>query len=355
MSKLFEPITIGDISLKNRIIMSPMTRTRANGVGRVPNELMKEYYVQRASAGLIISEATSVSPMGVGYPDTPGIWSDEQTEGWKKIVEAVHNAGGKMVLQLWHVGRVSDPIYHNGDLPIAPSAIALSGNVNVLRPERPYVTPRALLTEEIPQIVEQFRKGAENAKKAGFDGVELHAANGYLIDQFLNDRSNKRTDIYGGSPENRARFLLEITDVVCSVWTSKRVGVHLSPRCDAHDMGDSSPEKTFGYVVEELSKRNIAFICSREYYNERDWLGAKLKTAFTGAYIVNEGFTFELANKILDDGNADAVAFGKLFISNPDLPYRFQNNKELTAGKEDLFFASGKEGYTNYEFTNNLK
>lgn len=352
MSMLFEPLTVGDLSLKNRIIMSPMTRTRANGIGRVPNELMKEYYVQRATAGLIISEATSVSSLGVGYPDTPGIWSDEQTEGWKKIVESVHDAGGKMVLQLWHVGRVSDPVYHNGDLPVAPSAIALNGNVNVLRPLRPYVTPRALLTEEIPQIVEEFRKGAENAKKAGFDGVELHAANGYLIDQFLNDRSNKRTDIYGGSIENRARFLLEILDAVCSVWNPQRVGVHLSPRCDAHDMGDSNREKTFEYVVQELSKRNIAFICSREYYNESDWLGKKLKKSFTGTYIVNEGFTFELANKVLNDGNADAVAFGRLFISNPDLPHRFRYGKELTVGKEDSFFASGKQGYTDYQFIN---
>ena len=237
MANLFEPIKMGDLLLPNRIIMAPLTRCRAN-VGRVPNDLMVEYYRQRASAGLIITEATSVSPMGVGYPATPGIWSDEQVAGWQKITTAVHQAGGRIMLQLWHVGRISDPHYLDGALPVAPSAIAAQGHVSLLRPKQAYVTPRALATEEIAGIVDAYRLGAQNAKKAGFDGVEIHGANGYLLDQFLQDGSNQRTDQYGGSIENRARLMLEVTDAVVSVWGAGRVGMHLAPRADAHSMGD---------------------------------------------------------------------------------------------------------------------
>ncbi|EQD76877.1 xenobiotic reductase B, partial [mine drainage metagenome] len=223
--------------------------------GRVPNALMAEYYVQRASAGLILSEATAISPQGVGYPDTPGIWSEEQIIGWRQITEAVHAAGGRILLQLWHVGRISDPYYLEGALPVAPSPVAPAGHVNLLRPQRPFVTPRALELSELPGVVETYRQGALNAQSAGFDGVEIHGANGYLLDQFLQDSTNLRTDDYGGPVENRARLLLEVTDAVVSVWGAGRVGVHLAPRGDANDMGDSDPLHTFGYVAEQLGKR----------------------------------------------------------------------------------------------------
>ncbi|MET0856290.1 MAG: alkene reductase, partial [Telluria sp.] len=272
MTTLFDPITIGDLELRNRIIMAPLTRARAVGGARVPNALMTEYYVQRASAGLILSEATSVTPQGVGYANTPGIWSDEQVAGWKEITAAVHQAGGRIFLQLWHVGRISDPELLNGDAPVAPSAIAPAGHVSLLRPERGYVVPRALDTEELPGVVADYRKGAENAKLAGFDGVEVHGANGYLLDQFLQDRSNQRTDNYGGSVENRARLMLEVTDACIEVWGASRVGMHLAPRRDSHDMSDSDPKATFGYVARELGKRGVAFICAREGLGE-DRLG----------------------------------------------------------------------------------
>jgi 2,4-dienoyl-CoA reductase-like NADH-dependent reductase (Old Yellow Enzyme family) len=348
MTSLFDPIQVGALTLPNRIIMSPLTRSRS-GVTRIPNALMKEYYIQRSSSGLIISEATAVSPMGVGYADTPGIWSDEQVAGWKEITEAVHKAGGRIFLQLWHVGRISDPIFLDGKLPMAPSAVKPKGHVNLVRPEKEFVTPREIALEEIPGIVEEFRKGAQNAKKAGFDGVEIHGANGYLLDQFLQDKTNHRTDIYGGSIENRARFILEITDAVISVWGASRVGMHLSPRGDSYDMGDSNRETTFTYVAKELGKRKIAFLCVREYVAE-DSIGSKLKEAFGGVYIANEKFTKESANSIIVTGNADAIAFGKLFIANPDLPYRFEKNTALNAPDHMTFYNGGVKGYTDYPF-----
>src|SRR4051812_25702747 len=317
MSVLFEPVKIGDLELANRVVMAPLTRSRGTGAdNRVPNELIATYYSQRASAGLIISEATAVTPQGVGYARTPGIWSDEQVQGWKKTTSAVHAKGGKIVLQLWHVGRISDPIFLNGELPVAPSAIAAGGHVSLVRPERPYVTPRALETSEIPGIVEAFRKGAENAKAAGFDGVEIHGANGYLLDQFLQDSTNHRTDEYGGSIENRARLALEVTDAVISVWGASRVGYHIAPRGDSHTIGDSDPVALFTYLASELGKRKIAFICAREYAGE-DSIGDKIKAAFGGAYIVNEKFTQESAEALIESGGATAVAFGSNFISNP--------------------------------------
>jgi len=240
-SALLNPIEIGAWDLPNRIIMAPLTRCRASE-GRVPNAMMLEYYAQRATAGLIITEATAVDPMGVGYPDTPGIWSEAQVEGWKQITKAVHEKGGRILLQLWHVGRISDPMYLNGAQPVAPSAIAAGGHVSLVRPKKTFVTPRALELDEIPGIVEAYRKGAENAKRAGFDGVEIHGANGYLLDQFLQDSSNQRTDKYGGPIENRARLMLEVVDAAISVWGVDRVGLHLAPRSDAHDMGDSDPD-----------------------------------------------------------------------------------------------------------------
>ncbi|HEV7813502.1 MAG TPA: alkene reductase [Janthinobacterium sp.] len=346
MATLFDPITIGDLTLKNRVIMAPLTRSRAIG-GRVPNALMAEYYTQRASAGLILSEATSVTPQGVGYENTPGIWSDEQVEGWKLVTSAVHAAGGRIFMQLWHVGRISDPSLLDGDAPVAPSAIAAKGDVSLLRPQRPYPVPRALDAEELPGVVAAYRKGAENARKAGFDGVEIHGANGYLLDQFLQDSTNQRNDAYGGSIENRARLMLEVTDACIAVWGAARVGMHLAPRADAHDMGDSDPAATFGYIARELGKRGIAFICAREAVGE-DSLGPLLKKEFGGIYIANEKVDKAGAEELLGRGVADAVAFGKLFISNPDLPRRLETNAALNEWNAATFYAAGALGYTDY-------
>jgi 2,4-dienoyl-CoA reductase-like NADH-dependent reductase (Old Yellow Enzyme family) len=347
MTTLFSPLKVGALELPNRIVMAPLTRSRADGGGRVPNALMAEYYAQRASAGLILSEATSVTPMGVGYADTPGIWSDEQVEGWKQVTDAVHQAGGRIFLQLWHVGRISDPLFLNGDLPVAPSAIKPAGHVSLVRPMKDYETPRALDLEEIPGIVAAYRKGAENAKKAGFDGVEVHGANGYLLDQFLQDSTNLRTDSYGGPIENRARLMLEVLDACIAVWGADRVGMHLAPRRDSHDMGDSTPLETFGYVARELGKRGIAFICAREAVGD-DRLGPELKKAFGGVYIANEKLTKESAEQLLAKGEADAVAWGQWFIANPDLPERLKRNAPLNPARPDKFYAPGAEGYTDY-------
>jgi len=348
MSVLFEPVQIGDLQLANRVVMAPLTRSRGTGTdNRVPNDLMATYYGQRADAGLIISEATAVTPQGVGYARTPGIWSDEQVEGWKKITRAVHAKGGKIVLQLWHVGRISDPMFLDGQLPVAPSAIAPKGHVSLVRPEKPYVTPRALETSEIPGIVEAFRKGAENAKAAGFDGVEIHGANGYLIDQFLQDSTNHRTDQYGGSIENRARLALEITDAVISVWGAGRVGFHIAPRGDSHNIGDSDPVALFTYLASELGKRKIAFICAREHRGE-GFIGDKIKAAFGGAYIANEKFTQASAEALIAEGGATAVAFGSQYIANPDLLSRFQKQLPLAAVNWDTVYAATAVGYTDY-------
>jgi 2,4-dienoyl-CoA reductase-like NADH-dependent reductase (Old Yellow Enzyme family) len=346
MTTLFDALKLGDLQLPNRIIMAPLTRSRA-GDSRIPNQLMAEYYAQRASAGLILSEATVVSPMGIGYAGTPGIWSHEQVEGWKLTTRAVHEAGGRIFLQLWHVGRVSDPGFLNGALPVAPSALAAKGNVSLVRPPTPFVTPRALDRKEIPGVIEAFRRGAENAQLAGFDGVELHGANGYLLDQFLQDGSNLRTDDYGGSLENRARLMLEVADAAISVWGAGRVGVHLAPRGDAHSMGDTDLTRTFEHVARRLGERKVAFICAREHV-AADSIGPKLKQAFGGVYIVNEKFTYETAEIALAAGEADAVAFGKLFIANPDLPRRFALQAPLNEPRVPEFYAGGTRGYTDY-------
>jgi 2,4-dienoyl-CoA reductase-like NADH-dependent reductase (Old Yellow Enzyme family) len=346
MPTLFDPITIGDLSLRNRVILAPLTRCRSSE-GRVPNALMAEYYVQRASAGMILSEATSVDPMGVGYPDTPGIWSDAQVAGWKLVTDAVHKVGGTMLLQLWHVGRVSHPLYLDGALPVAPSAIRPAGTVSLVRPKTEFVTPRALERDEIPGIIAAYKLGAENAKRAGFDGVEVHGANGYLLDQFLQDKTNTRTDDYGGGIESRARLMLEVVDACIGVWGAGRVGLHLAPRGDAHDMGDSNPLATFGYVAEQMKVRGLAFLCARESLGENR-IGPQLKKIFGGVYIANEGFTAETAQDVLDKGEADAVAFGKTFIANPDLPQRFAVSAPLNPQKPELFYAQGPAGYIDY-------
>lgn len=349
MPTLFDPLQLGDIALlPNRVLMAPLTRCRASN-GRVPNAMMAEYYTQRASAGIIFSEATSVDPMGVGYPDTPGIWSGEQVEGWKNITKVVHKAGGRILLQLWHVGRISHPYFLDGAQPVAPSAIAAEGHVRQMRPMAPYPVPRALSLAEIPGIIEAYRRGAQNAKEAGFDGVEIHGANGYLLDQFLQDGSNKRTDEYGGPIQNRARLMLEVTDAVISVWGAGKVGMHLAPRGDAQSMGDSDPLATFGYVAHELGKRKIAFICAREHLGAGR-IGPQLKKEFGGIYIANEEFSKETAQQVLSAGEADAVAFGKLFIANPDLPERFRTCAKLNKPDPETFYGKGQHGYTDYPF-----
>ena len=346
MPTLFDPLVVGDLKLPNRVVMAPLTRLRA-GPTQIPNALMAEYYAQRASAGLLITEGVPVTPQGVGYQGVPGIWSQAQVEGWKQVTKAVHDKGGRIFIQLWHVGRVSDPSFHDGAAPVGPSAIAAKGHVSLLRPERPYPTPRALTTEEVGGVVEAFRKGAENAKAAGFDGAEIHGANGYLLDQFLQDGSNQRTDQYGGLIENRARLLLEVADAVASVFGPGRVGVHLAPRADSHSMGDSNLAATFGYAAKELGKRRIAFLCAREYEGP-DSLGLDLKAAFGGVYIANEKFTRETAQAALDAGKYDAVAFGKAFIANPDMVERLRLDAPLNAPDPTTFYGGDGRGYVDY-------
>jgi 2,4-dienoyl-CoA reductase-like NADH-dependent reductase (Old Yellow Enzyme family) len=347
MPTLFDPLKAGALSLPNRILMAPLTRSRAHPETRVPSELAVDYYRQRASAGLIISEATSVTPMGVGYAGTPGIWSEEQTEGWKKITRAVHGAGGRILLQLWHVGRISHPMFLNGATPVSASAVRPKGRVSLVRPETDYVTPRPLERDEIPGVIGAFRRGAQNAKQAGFDGVEIHGANGYLLDQFLQDSTNHRSDAYGGTREKRARLMLEVADACAEVWGADRVGMHLAPRGDSHDMGDSDRLATFTYAGRELGKRGLAFLCAREKQAE-DSIGPAIKEAFGGVFIANEGFTRESAERVLAEGRADAIAFGKLFIANPDLPERFAHRAPLNEWNSATFYSGGASGYVDY-------
>jgi 2,4-dienoyl-CoA reductase-like NADH-dependent reductase (Old Yellow Enzyme family) len=346
VATLLDPIQIGDLTLPNRVIMAPLTRLRGT-VDHQPTALQAEYYAQRASAGLIISEGTPVTPMGVGYAQVPGIWSPSQTELWKPIVSAVHEAGGRIFAQIWHVGRVSHSSFLNGKLPVAPSAIAPAGHVNNVRPEVAFETPHALTLDEIKQVIEEFRQGAQNAKDAGFDGVEIHGANGYLLDQFLHAGSNHRTDEYGGSVENRARLMLEVADASISVFGAGRVGMHLAPRGDVMSMDDPNPAEIFLHVARELGKRKLAFLLAREY-EAPGWLGPQLKQAFGGVYIANEKFTFESANAAIERGDCDAVAFGKLYVANPDLVERFRIKADLNVPQSTTFYSHGPEGYVDY-------
>ena len=348
MSKpnLLDPIQVGDLTLPNRAWMAPLTRLRGTS-DHIPTPIIGEYYSQRASAGLIISEGIPIDPMGVGYAHVPGLWSPEQTEAWKPITAAVHNAGGRIFAQIWHVGRISDPVFLDGRLPVAPSAIAASGFVSHVRPKREFVTPRALEIHEVKEVVEAFRRGAQNAQLAGFDGVEIHGANGYLLDQFLQNGSNHRTDEYGGPIENRARLHLEVADAAISVWGPGRVAMHIAPRGDAHGISDSNRPATFTYLVTELGKRKIAFIAAREHIAP-DSLGPVLKEAFGGVYVANESLDQATGQQLLDDGRADAVAYGKLFIANPDLPIRFAKHAPLNKPNPETFYVQGAAGYTDY-------
>ncbi|MEN9390912.1 MAG: hypothetical protein RL017_209 [Pseudomonadota bacterium] len=352
MSILFTPIQLGGVTLNNRIIMAPLTRCRSDDK-RIPTQLMQQYYRQRASAGLIISEGTCISPMSVGYPNTPGIWNTQQIINWQLITDEVHNAGGKIFMQLWHVGRLSDPYYLNGKLPVSSSNIAAQGNVSQLRPITPYIAPKSLTIAEIKETIQHFKRAAHNAKKAGFDGVTIHGANGYLIDQFIQDNCNIRKDEYGGSIENRSKFMLEVTDAVCEVWDPAYVGMHLSPRCDRQiDKGDSTPLETFTYIASELGKKKLAFIFARASISN-DNLHLKLKTAFKGSYIINQEIKKDIAEKLITNKEADAVAWGQLFISNPDLVYRFEHNRALNNPLPEFFYSGGSKGYIDYQFCNN--
>ncbi len=348
MADLSSPVQFGDLKLKNRVVMAPLTRSRATD-DRVPTAMMAEYYAQRASAGLIISEATVIAEEANGYLNTPGLFSDAQVEGWKHVTSAVHEKGGLIVAQLWHVGRVSDPELLNGETPVSASAVQQAGQVSLLRPKRDYVVPRPLEISEIHSITEQFKQAAIRAKEAGFDGVELHAANGYLIDQFLQTKTNKRKDEYGGSVESRARFLLEVVDALIEVWGAGRVGVHLAPRGDEHDMGDDAPRETFGYAMEELGKRNIAFFFTREYLAEDSISEYMKERSGNVPYVANMRLSRDDAIELLASGKADAVSFGKDYISNPDLFERLVNNSPLNELKlENMIGTDVPEGYIDY-------
>ncbi|HEX5330297.1 alkene reductase [Sulfuricurvum sp.] len=350
---LFSPIKIGNYHLKNRIFMAPMTRCRSSE-GNVPNDMMAHYYAQRASAGLIITEATQISTRGIGYPHTPGIHTSEQVEGWKKVTKAVHDEGGKIFLQLWHVGRISHPAFHNGELPVAPSAIKPAGKIYTPEGMKEFVTPHALTADEIKSIVHDYVKGAINAIEAGFDGVEIHGANGYLIDQFLRDGTNQREDAYGGSIENRGRFLFEIIEGICDAIGSDKTGVRLAPSGTFNDMKDSDPQSHFTYVCEKLNSYNLAYLHIIDALEGDIRHGANvvdlsvLRKAYKGVLITNGGYTQERGHATIQNGLADAVAFGSLFLANPDLIERFAENAPLNTPNPDTFYTQGEEGYVDY-------
>ncbi|MBI5937744.1 MAG: alkene reductase [Betaproteobacteria bacterium] len=351
---LFTPLQLGPHTLRNRLVMAPLTRCRAQRDG-VPTPIMAEYYAQRAGAGLILSEATPVTPMGVGYPLIPGIWNEAQVAGWRPITRAVHDRGGRIFMQLWHVGRISHPsLLPDGATPVAPSAVAPRGEASTYEGYKPFVTPRALAIAELPGIVEAFRQGAANALAAGFDGVEVHAANGYLLDQFLRDGSNKRTDAYGGDVDNRARLLLEVLDAVCGVCGADRVGVRLSPVQPFNDMFDSKPEATFSRVVELLNPLKLAYLHVTELGRDRPDLAGpyfdvkRLRRLWQGVYMANHGYDKASANAALAAGEADLIAFGALYLANPDLAERFALDTPLNAPDPDTFYMGGARGYTDY-------
>ncbi|MEC4812367.1 MAG: alkene reductase [Scytonema sp. PMC 1069.18] len=352
---LFTPVQVGPYTLSNRMVMAPMTRLRA--IDTLPNQLMADYYAQRVTAGLIVTECTMVSPMSLGYINCPGIYTEEQVNGWRLVTDTVHQKGGKIFLQLWHSGRVSHPSLLNGELPVAPSAIAAPGQLHTPVGKVAMETPRALEIHEIPEIIEQFRKGAENAQVGGFDGVELHGAFGYLIDQFLQDWSNQSTDEYGGSAEKRSRFMLEVVEAVASVWGADRVGIKLSPSNTYYGMGDSNPQETFSYAIAALNRFDLAYLHLMEP-NEVDLAKHEVMNPVTpyfrkiykGTLITNGGYDRPKGDSILNSGDADLVSFGKLFLANPDLPKRFELNAPLNEPDPKTFYGPSEKGYTDYPF-----
>lgn len=352
-TELFSAVRIGDCDLPNRIVMAPLTRNRA-GQGGVPQALNVTYYAQRASAGLIITEATQISPQGVGYPNTPGIHTRAQIEGWQQVTRAVHDKGGHIFLQLWHVGRISHPsLQPEQALPVAPSAVKPDGDAFTYTGLQPFVTPRALSLEEIPAIVEDYRKAAANAMQAGFDGVEIHAANGYLIDQFLRDGSNRRDDEYGGSVENRCRFLLQVTQAVVEAAGARRTGIRVSPVNPFNSMSDSNPQALFNAVAAALRPFGLAYLHAVEGAIHSDsgvpaFDIQAMRRLFGGPYIANGGYTRERAIQAVSDGAADLVSFGELFLANPDLPERLKANAPLNTPDPATFYGGGAAGYTDY-------
>ncbi len=353
---LLTPVRVGPYELSNRVVMAPLTRMRA-GEGFVPGPLNAEYYAQRAAAGLIISEATQVSQQGQGYPNTPGIYTEAQVEGWRLVTEAVHQRGGRIFLQLWHVGRISHPEFQpEGAAPVGPSPIKPAGEVFTPSGSHAYVTPRALTLAELPGIVEQYRQGARNALAAGFDGVEIHGANGYLLDQFLRDGTNQRTDAYGGSIANRARLLQEVIEAVIEVWGSQRVGVRLSPSGTFNDIEDSDPVATFSWVVERLNDYDLAYLHLVEPRvdgfsqtdPEHDLSTHYFRGLYNGALIGAGGYTRETGNEVIAKGDADLIAYGRLFIANPDLPLRFELDAPLNTPDRSTFYGGTEKGYVDY-------
>ena len=351
---LFSPAKLGSISLKNRMVMAPLTRNRA-GDGGVPHDLNATYYAQRATAGLIITEATPISAMGHGYPALPGIYTDSQVAGWKKITEAVHAKGGKIVIQLWHVGRISHPSLLNGALPVAPSAIKPAGKAFTYKGLVDYVEPRALDASELPAIVQDYVHATKYALEAGFDGVEIHAANGYLLDQFLRDGSNTRTDNYGGSFENRARLLMEVTKAVVAVAGSDKVGLRISPVNPFNDMKDSNPQGLFNFVTETLNQFNLAYLHVVEGGihggGEADPFDfAQMRKLFKNAYMANLSYDKDRGNAAIASGHADVIAYGVPFIANPDLVERYKTDAPLNEANSKTFYGGTEKGYTDYPF-----
>jgi len=351
---LLSPYKMGDLWLSNRMVMAPMTRGRAVA-SNVPGPLSVTYYVQRATAGLIITEGSQVSPQGVGFYRTPGIYSPEQVSGWKNVTHAVHHAGGKIFLQLWHVGRLSHPDFLGGGIPVAPSALPVEEEIHTPLGKKRIPVPRALKLSEIPDIIRQFRDGAQNAKAAGFDGVEIHGANGYLLDQFLRDGSNQRTDRYGGSLENRARLPLEVTKAVAGIWDARRVCYRISPHFSLHAMSDTHPRETFGYMAEQLGRIGIGYLHLVEPIGGR--MGAikpdmqmapLLRSKFDGTLMLNGGYDARSGTGAIEDGMADLISFGVLFLANPDLPERFRTGAPLNHEDPATFYTGEEKGYTDY-------
>ncbi len=356
-SPLFTPFQVGAITAPNRLALAPMTRSRAKNPGNVPTDSVVKYYVQRASAGLLITEGSQVSKQGVGYIDTPGIHSAEQVAGWKKVTDAVHAAGGRIFMQLWHVGAISHPFFHNGELPVAPSAVQPQGvKAFTGKGMEEIPTPRALETSEVKAVVEDFRKAAENAKAAGFDGVEIHGANGYLVDQFIQSSTNQRTDEYGGSVENRARFALEVVQAAVDVLGADRVGIRLSPTGTTGGIHDENRLATFSYVTEQLNKFGLAYLHVIEALPGhpmaakagQEPVGPALRRAFTGPFILNGGYTQETAEKALENNEADLIAFGVPYIANPDLVERFEQGAALNQPDPATFYGGDDHGYIDY-------
>ncbi|NOR73354.1 MAG: alkene reductase [Mariprofundaceae bacterium] len=352
MTDLFSPLKLGRYELPNRIFMAPMTRNRAPD--NIANAMMAFHYRQRASAGLLITEGSQISEQAVGYPATPGIYSPEQVEGWRGVVDAVHADGGHIFLQLWHCGRVSHPDYHGGEPAVAPSAIRPAGEAFTNTGLKPFEMPRELTLSEISDVVDDYKKATGNAIDAGFDGVEIHGANGYLLDQFLRDGSNQRSDAYGGTLKNRARLMLEVTEAVCDVAGAERVGIRLSPLQPFNDMRDSNPEETFSYVVEQLNHFGLAYLHVTEMGSEvPDAAGpafdlGRLRLLWRGLYITNSGYDKARGNAAIMDGNADAVAFGQPYIANPDLVERLRSDAELNVPDGATFYGGDEHGYTDY-------